>query len=272
VKRFAEIHVMLRTRGIRFLTVLATLVVSVMIMSARAESVTAFADSIIQPGGPRTTNGGSTLVDYFYNAEGSANGTFASFAPADFSGLHLGIASLSQLAQFQLQVTEDNAGFSKAGMIGVYLSTDTATSIGLGSPLKFQTGALPQGLGTQLNDAVGNGPLATFAFPTTGNGNSGQVDTINLLPGLSGLSASAQAALLAALNNGGTIRLVVTPEDANVAATYAGIGNFTFPNGAPMLTANAIPEPSSIVLIGLGLASSVVVSRRRLIWTRSSAR
>jgi hypothetical protein len=256
-----EIQAMLRTLRICLMAMLATFFFSVLTAPAHAGSVTAFEDSIIQPGGPRTTNHGATLVDYFFNMEGSSNGPFSSFAVADFSGLHLGLTSLSQLSQLQLQLTEDNAGFTTPGTIGVYLSTDTTTNIGLGSPLVFQSSALPEGLGTQLNDAISNGPLGTFFFPTTGSVNSGQVDTINLLDGVSSLGSSARLALLNALDNGGTIRLVVAPQDANVVATYAGIDNFTFPNGAPTLLASAVPEPSSFVLMGLGLLGLVVASR-----------
>jgi PEP-CTERM motif len=260
---------MMTTPRIRLVTVLASLSLSVLTAAAHADSVTTFEDSIIQPGGPRTTNGGTTLVDYFFNAEGSGNAGFSSFAVADFSGLHLGISSLGQLSQFQLQLTEDNAAFTAPGLIGVYLSTDTTTNIGLGSPLRFQSSATPQGLGSQLNNAVNN-LLGSFQFPTTGGTNQGQLDTIDLSPGLSHLSSSAQTALLNALDSGGTIRLVVAPENAPVAATYAGINDFTHPNGAPTLVASAVPEPSSIVLIGLGLVGVAVASRHALIRTRRS--
>jgi hypothetical protein len=250
--------------GVLAATGLATLTVQ-----ARADSATATAVSIIQPGGPRTSGG--NLVNFFFNAEGSNNGTngsFASWAPADFSGFHLGLSSLSQLGTFQLELTEANAAFSLPGNVAVYLSTDTTTNTQLGSPLTFQLGSLPQGLGTQLNNAINNGPLGTFHFPTTGNTNNGQVDTINLLPGLLSLSSSVQNTLLTALNTGADIRLVVAPMDANVAATWAGIGNFTFPNGAPMLFAGAVPEPSSLILIGLGFTVVGIVSRRKLLVTR----
>jgi hypothetical protein len=251
---------MLKTPRNHFVTLLTILLLLFLTAPAHAGSVTASEVSIIQPGGPRTTGSGTTLVDFFFNAEGSNNGTFASFAVADFSGLHAGITSLSQLKQFQLQLTEDNAGFTTAGKIGVYLSTDTTTNIGLGSALKFQSSSLPQGLGTQLNGAVNN-LLGTFSFPTTGSGSSGQIDTIDLTSGLSSLSSSAQTTLLNALNNKGAIRLVVAPEDPNVSATYAGINNFSFPHGAPVLSAAAAPEPSSLLLLALGLTSLPFLSR-----------
>ena len=239
-----------------------TAFVAVSSPKAEAASVAASADSIIQPGGPRTTNGGTTLVDFFFNAEGSSNGSNASYAVADFSGLHLGITSLSQLGSLSLTLTQANAAFTTNGTVGVYLSTDTTTNIGLGSPLTFQSTSPPTGLGTQLNNALGN-PLGTsFSFVQVANGHQ---DVLNLLPFVSGLSAASQSFLLNALDNGSDIRLVVAAVDANVVATWAGINNTSAPgnNPPPILTAAAVPEPSSVILMGLGIVAAGLGLRRR---------
>jgi hypothetical protein len=229
---------------------------------AEAGSVDASAVSIIQPGGPRTTDNGTTLVNFFFNAEGSSNGSNASYAVADFSGLHLGITSLSQLGSLSLTLTQANAAFTTNGPFGVYLSTDTTTNIGLGSPLTFQSTSSPTGLGTQLNDALGNSLGTKFEFVEVANGHQGH---LNLLPFVSGLSAPAQSFLLNALDNGSDIRLVVAPEDAKVAATWAGVNNTSAPgnNPPPILTATAVPEPSSVILMGLGIAAAALGLRRR---------
>jgi hypothetical protein len=231
---------------------------------AEAASVAASADSIIQPGGPRTTNNGTTLVDFFFNAEGSVNGSNASYAVADFSGLHLGITSLSQLSSLSLTLTQANAAFTANGTVGVYLSTDTTTNIGLGSPITFQSASSPTGLGTQLNNALGNALGTSFAFVQAANGHQ---DVLNLLPNVSGLSAASQSFLLNALDNGSDIRLVVAAEDASVVATWAGIDNTSAPgnNPPPILTATAtaVPEPSSVISMGLGIVAAALGLRRR---------
>jgi hypothetical protein len=66
-------------------------------------------------------------------------------------------------------------------------------------------------------------------------------------------------ALLNAINTHGTLRLVVTPDAATTAATWAGFTNTSF--AAPTIAFFAVvPEPASIVLLGLG--SVALVGRR----------
>ena len=68
-------------------------------------------------------------------------------------------------------------------------------------------------------------------------------------------------ALLSALNSGGTLRLIVTPDDAATAATYTGYTNTTYPG--PTLELNAVPEPGAIALVSLAAMGLITARCRR---------
>jgi hypothetical protein len=95
--------------------------------------------------------------------------------------------------------------------VKVHLAADTSTSLALASsPLKFDPG-VEGGVGNQLKTLH---PLGTATFK---KGDRGQADTIKLSP-----EATTEALVLKAVNAGEPVRLVVTPADDNVAATYSG--------------------------------------------------
>ncbi|MBV9744435.1 MAG: hypothetical protein JO099_11775 [Acidobacteriia bacterium] len=200
-------------------------------------------DAIIQPGGPRTTNGGTTLVNYFFNAEGSNNGSFSSFAVADFQ-MPAGV-TFGPTDTLSLLLTQDDAAFTVNGSLLFYLTSDTTTNIGLGSPLIFNSASLPTGLDSQLSQRylLGTG---TFA-----EGTSGQTDVFTFSP-----TGAALSYLASDVGTGGLVRLIVAPGDPNVAATYAGISNLTYPNGGPELIISAVPEPS-YGWLGAGLLAAL---------------
>src|SRR5262249_34003834 len=77
-----------------------------------------------------------------------------------------------------------------------------------------------------MNDAKGEGlndqfsPLVLIGTGTFTKGDNGQVDTFPLT-----LDADTQAYLISIINNLGNFRIIVTPADSNVAATYAGFSD-----------------------------------------------
>ena len=119
--------------------------------------------------------------------------------------------------------------------------------------------ALPDGIDSQLapHDLVDSG---TFTPGTINTNGTGTVDTYSLT-----LTAADKSYLIQQLNGGGNIRLLVTPGDATVAATYAGFANTSTSPATPgptlIIDATATPEPVAISFLGLG---AVALIRRRV--------
>jgi len=231
---------------------IATLLV--IVAPARASVVlNATDDATIQSGGPRAGTNGKV----FLNAEGSGNGTFASFGVADFATA--ATARLSgTVTGIQVSLTESNAGFTAPGGLNFYLVSDITTSIQPGvSSLTYLAANGPDGLGTQLGTHY---LLGSGTFSSTGNVGSGTLDTYTF----TSLTAAATSYVTSELGIG-ALRLIVTPTTAAVAATYAGVGNNRY--AAPQLTVltAAVPEPSSLALAGVGIvAMAGTWVRRRL--------
>jgi hypothetical protein len=174
--------------------------------------------------------------------EGSANlPLFASFGVADFS--FAGLSRVASVNDLTVQLTQANAAFTHNGALNFFLSGDTTTSIQPGSALHFDSASLPGGLGSQLQPLffLGSGSFTQVADGTVND---------YTFP----LSAAADAFLVDQLNHGGTVRLVIAPADANVAATFAGFSNNEFSGPVLALDVTIVPEPSSLALLGLGLA------------------
>jgi hypothetical protein len=199
-------------------------------------SVEATENATVQPAGPRTGGNGKN----FLNVEGSANGAFASYGVADFifpapGGVITGVTGAT------LALTQSNSGFSNSGPVSVYLTDNTSVSIQPGTP--------PPMIYQGTNDGAASvdpvlSPLTLVGTGMYNEGANGDVDSIAL-----SFTGGALTSILSAINGGTTLRLVVTPDAADTAATWAGFSNNTF--AGPTLSLTAVPEPSSVFLVGL---------------------
>lgn len=202
-------------------------------------SVEATDNATVQPGGPRSGTSGKS----FFNVEGSNNTTFASFGVADFvfpapGGVITGVSGVT------LKLTQSNAAFSMSGPVSFYLTDNTSVSIQPGAP----PAVVYQGTnnGAAAVDPVLS-PLALLGSGSYAVVANGAVDSYSL-----SFSGGALNSLLQAINNGTTLRLVMTPDAASTAATWAGFSNSTF--AGPTLELTAVPEPASFMLLGLTMA------------------
>ncbi len=172
------------------------------------------ANATVQPAGVRTGNNGTI----FFNVQGSANGGFASFGVLDFQPA---ATAGSDITGLSLSLTQSNASFTANGTYDVYLTSETSVSIAAGaSPLQYQGGDGVGAIDPILTDLQRLGG-ANFVEVSDGT-----VDTVDLL---AGLDPSEEAAILAAVNAGSTIRLVLVSTVPTVSATFAGQNNFDGP-------------------------------------------
>jgi len=221
-------------------------------LRAATYSALAFDNGTIQPGGPRNFSNGKN----YFNMEGFHNNTFASFGVADFntSALVDGSGNVmpstpTGLNAITISLSQANASFTNAGALNFYLAEDVTTSIQPADAAVLFDPNDPKGEGL-------NGQLAPVHFlgsgAFTGTYNpvdtSGTADTFTFPPdNTTQLDPATVAYVLAVLTTvntdgsvGGPLRVLVTPADPDVAATYAGFSNTlyinaNFPNGVPVI-------------------------------------
>jgi hypothetical protein len=146
-------------------------------------------------------------------------------------------------------MTQSNAAFSLPGPLSFYLTNQTGVDIQPGtSPLTYQgTNNGAASVGPQLVplSLLGSGSYAVVA--------NGAVDSYTL-----NFSGPSLAALINALNNDAKLRLVITPDNAATAATYAGVTNNTFAGPTLVINAVVVPEPASLMLVAIGAFALVI--------------
>ena len=132
------------------------------------------------------------------------------------------------------------------GPFSIYLSTQTGVSIESTNTTLNYNGS-NNGAASVDTDLGTLSPIGTGTFNSTGLANNGQLDFYSLTFTGAGLNA-----ILNAINNHGTLRMVLAPDNATTAATWAGFSNTTAAGPTLGFFAVPVPEPTSLALLGLG--------------------
>lgn len=210
----------------------------------------AFVNATVQPSGPRTGSSGTR----FFNIEGSDNGSFASYGATrfDIAGIKAQFdaaygAGNWQVDAVDLKLTQSNASFTRDGAVEVYFSSNDSVSLANdgSSPVRWDGANLPSGLDGNFQQVE---LLAGYNFVEV---STGFVEVRSL---------SLGAAFLNDILTDSTVTMVLTPNDAPVAATYAGITNSTYAGPTLSITASLIPAPGAAALAGFG---GLLAARRR---------
>ncbi|MGQ9540654.1 MAG: PEP-CTERM sorting domain-containing protein [Armatimonadota bacterium] len=212
-------------------------------------SAEAVNNATVQPAGPRSGTAGKN----FFNVEGNNKGQYASFGVADFSASSFGLSlPVADITGIRLVLIEDRASFSAAGGINIWLSEDTTTDIEPGtSPLAWDASDLPNGLGSQL---VPRYYLGSGTYTPTLDGTVFSY-TLSLTP-------NAKSYLISQLNSAGAIRILVSPTDDDVAATYAGYSHSSLAGPTLELDVVPVPEPASLTAVAMGVLGILWRKRR----------
>lgn len=185
-------------------------------------------NATVRPAGPRSGGSGKN----FFNVEGNNNGVNASFGVADFNFTTLELTgTVTAVSGVTIEFGQANAAFSVTGPISVYYTAATDVSIQPDNTgLQYVAGS--DGLASVDTDLGTLTLLGSGTYTGMAGGPNGVIDTVALT-----LDATVQAALVTALNGDATFRLVVTPDEATTAATYAGFGytSATLPVAGPTL-------------------------------------
>jgi hypothetical protein len=200
----------MRKRRVRYQAVFGFVALSLSsgLTSWAGTEATATKSLTVQPAGPRPGEAGSR----YFNVEGAKNERYASFGVLVFQ-LPRG-KDEGDVGKLSLRLVQSIPSFAKDGKVRFLLAEphDQATDALTG--LKFDPMS-PDGLGKDAFKAVHPLGFGTFAKVRTG-----QADTFALT-----LEQAGRAYLRGQLKAGGTILIVLVPDDEEVAATYFGAGS-----------------------------------------------
>lgn len=235
----------------KYLTTLFTVAAVFLASNAFAESVSFECTGT----GTFQSGGEYAAYDYFFNVEGSSNGSYASWGGVRWTNINLGVEEgyTCEISEIDIALEQSNSSFTADGPVKVYLISDSvAPEIQNAGNLNYAYKSTIESTGILL---------ATYDFKEE---STGYADTISLNQGDSGFSE------LATSIQDGTLVLAFVEGSSSVAATWGGIGNYNA--AAPSLNVSysvtqSVPEPSTFVLLAIGGFCSLgcVIKRRNRI-------
>ncbi len=207
-----------------------------------------------------STGGGAAVDQVFFNVQGDDD-AFTVYSLADFDTASLGLSGVVDATNIVFGLSQANAFFSADGGLEFFLAedtravdlTDTARYIQSGDPTDPNIGAEVVGTAFGTLHSLGSGNFVETV--------DGDLDTFDF-----SLDAAGEAFFLNQVNSGGILRVIATPGDAAVQATYSGAESGLTPPAPPSLSftaVTAVPEPSTAIF-GFLLLGSAVLRRQRI--------
>ena len=164
----------------------------------------------------------------FFNVQGDDD-EFTVYSLVDFDTSSIG--QVSAINTLSLELAQANAFFSTDGGLEFFLASDTR-AVDLNDTARYMSDQANGGANTGA-DVVGSAfgtlfPLGTGTYMVTA---SGDVDTVSL-----SLDAAGEAFAVSQINSGGLLRIIATPADTAVQATYSGAASVLSPPSPPVLS------------------------------------
>jgi len=190
------------------------------------------------------------LNQAFFTVQGDDDGfTVYTLVDFDTTGVDLSAGAATSITSLTLELTQSNPFFSADGDVEYFLASDTRV-VDLTDPARYISdfnSPVPTGVPNIGADVVGTafGTLYSLGIGTYTQTTTGDIDTITL-----SLDAAGEAFAVSQINSGGLLRIIGTPADAGVQATYSGAGSILDPPAPPVLNVTVTTGGGPVVIKG----------------------
>ncbi|MFW5697936.1 MAG: PEP-CTERM sorting domain-containing protein, partial [Fimbriimonadaceae bacterium] len=188
-------------------------------------------------------DGGAVSGDYY----GSGNDDdFSEFGITtfQFSNFDFGF-DVETITDVELALTVNDRTFSDGTAVEFFYVDDTPSELGGDySSLSYDTSVFNGLDSSQFVNAPVS--LGVFEIQPTDSAREGEVDMFDL-----NFTGDALSGLTQKVVDGEEFGILIATTDAAWDITYSGVGN-TFDPGDPELTVEAVPEPATMTVLGLG--------------------